>query len=64
LLQPKPGDRICDPACGSGSLLVRVAKEVREPDNSPGREIDRLEADLAKTRKQMTAYLKELGYGA
>lgn len=28
LLAPKSGDRICDPACGSGSLLIRVAKEV------------------------------------
>ena len=28
LLNPKAGDRICDPACGSGSLLIRVAKEV------------------------------------
>ncbi|NJN14025.1 MAG: N-6 DNA methylase, partial [Richelia sp. RM2_1_2] len=28
LAQPKPGDRICDPACGSGSLLVAVANEV------------------------------------
>ena len=28
LVQPKPGDRICDPACGSGSLLIRVAKEM------------------------------------
>ncbi|MBP9013926.1 MAG: type I restriction-modification system subunit M [Smithella sp.] len=28
LLNPKSGDRICDPACGSGSLLIRVAKEV------------------------------------
>ncbi|MBT9548931.1 MAG: type I restriction-modification system subunit M [Candidatus Sericytochromatia bacterium] len=28
LVQPKPGDRICDPACGSGSLLIKVAKEV------------------------------------
>ncbi len=27
LLQPKPGDRICDPACGSGSLLLKVGKE-------------------------------------
>ena len=27
LVQPKPGDRICDPACGSGSLLIRVARE-------------------------------------
>jgi type I restriction enzyme M protein len=28
LVRPKPGDRICDPACGSGSLLICVAKEV------------------------------------
>lgn len=28
LLDPQPGDTICDPACGSGSLLIRVAKEV------------------------------------
>ena len=28
LLQPQSGSRICDPACGSGSLLIRVAKEV------------------------------------
>ncbi len=32
LLNPKPGDRICDPACGSGSLLIRVASEV--PDSN------------------------------
>ncbi len=28
LVNPQPGDRICDPACGSGSLLIRVGKEV------------------------------------
>ncbi len=28
LLDAKPGDRICDPTCGSGSLLIRVAREV------------------------------------
>lgn len=28
LLKAKPGDTICDPACGSGSLLIRVAKEI------------------------------------
>jgi type I restriction enzyme M protein len=31
LVRPKPGDRICDPACGSGSLLIKVAKEIKEP---------------------------------
>lgn len=28
LVDPQPGNRICDPACGSGSLLIKVAKEV------------------------------------
>ncbi len=28
LVAPKPGNTICDPACGSGSLLVRAAEQV------------------------------------
>ena len=28
LANPKSGDRICDPACGSGSLLLRAGEEV------------------------------------
>jgi type I restriction enzyme M protein len=28
LLEPRSGDRICDPACGSGSLLIRVARQI------------------------------------
>ena len=28
LLAPRPGMKICDPACGSGSLLIRVAQEI------------------------------------
>ncbi|MFO0154365.1 MAG: type I restriction-modification system subunit M [Alphaproteobacteria bacterium] len=28
LAAPKPGDTICDPACGSGSLLIRAAEQV------------------------------------
>ncbi len=28
LLSPQPGARICDPACGSGSLLLKVGREV------------------------------------
>jgi type I restriction enzyme M protein len=28
LAGPKRGDRICDPACGSGGLLIQAAKEV------------------------------------
>ena len=32
LLKPKSGSRICDPACGSGSLLIRMADEVADRD--------------------------------
>ncbi|MDJ1472446.1 type I restriction-modification system subunit M [Xanthocytophaga flava] len=28
LVDPQPGNRICDPTCGSASLLVKVAREV------------------------------------
>ena len=28
LAGPKPGDRICDPACGSGGLLIEAGREV------------------------------------
>ena len=34
LVAPQPGDRICDPACGSGSLLIRTAKQVGSNDFS------------------------------
>ena len=34
LVNPKPGNRICDPTCGSGSLLTTVAEEVKNPDGS------------------------------
>jgi len=30
LLAPRSGQRICDPACGSGSLLIKVAKEIKD----------------------------------
>lgn len=32
LAQPKPGDKVCDPACGSGGLLVQTAYEVGNND--------------------------------
>lgn len=34
LLRPKKGARVCDPACGSGSLLIRMAEEVGDNDFS------------------------------
>lgn len=34
LVRPKPGDRISDPTCGSGSLLIKAAKEVESKDFS------------------------------
>ena len=32
LLDPQPHERICDPACGSGSLLIKCAKQVGSDD--------------------------------
>jgi type I restriction enzyme M protein len=34
LLAPKKGNRICDPTCGSGSLLIQVGDEVGDNDFS------------------------------
>src|SRR5690606_6221613 len=34
LLQPKSGERICDPTCGSGSLLIRVANQIGDKNFS------------------------------
>lgn len=34
LVEPKEGDRICDPACGSASLLVRCANQIGSPNYS------------------------------
>jgi len=34
LVAPEAGNRICDPACGSGSLLIRTAKQVGSSDFS------------------------------
>ena len=34
LVEPKPGERICDPACGSGSLLIKCGKQVGSKDFS------------------------------
>jgi type I restriction enzyme M protein len=32
LVDPQPGDRISDPACGSGSLLIKCGRKVASPD--------------------------------
>lgn len=34
LLDPQPGDSICDPACGSGSLLMKCGRKVLSKHNS------------------------------
>jgi type I restriction enzyme M protein len=34
LVNPQPGARICDPTCGSGSLLIKAAAEVGTRDFS------------------------------
>jgi len=33
ILEPQEGDEICDPACGSGSLLMKCGRKVRENFN-------------------------------
>ena len=38
LVEPQPGERICDPACGSGSLLIEVAERVQNADGTPSRD--------------------------
>ncbi|HCW63301.1 MAG: type I restriction-modification system subunit M [Leeuwenhoekiella sp.] len=35
LVAPKEGDRIFDPTCGSGSLLIKVAEETKDADGEP-----------------------------
>ena len=37
LLSPDEGSRICDPACGSCSLLIRAADEVRDDKDKPSK---------------------------
>lgn len=32
LAAPQKGDKICDPTCGAGGLLIQAAREVGEPD--------------------------------
>ncbi|MBU2706335.1 type I restriction-modification system subunit M [Zooshikella marina] len=39
LLDPRPGDTICDPACGSGSLLMKCGRKVKEHHNSKNYEL-------------------------
>lgn len=34
LVNPKPGDRICDPTCGSGSLLIKVGEQVKDKNGN------------------------------
>lgn len=49
LLQPKAGQRICDPTCGSGSLLIKVAREVGSPNLSvAGMEVNNQTYALAR----------------
>jgi type I restriction enzyme M protein len=35
LVAPKEGDRIFDPTCGSGSLLIKVAEETKDNEGNP-----------------------------
>ena len=52
LLDPKPGERICDPACGSGSLLIKCGNQVKNKGSNDfalyGQEINGSTWALAK----------------
>ncbi len=57
LVEPKAGDRICDPTCGSGSLLLKVAKEVGNTNVSlNGQEVNGSTYALAR----MNMFLHEM----
>ena len=47
LAQPKDGDTICDPTCGSGSLLLRVAREC-EVGDFYGQELNQTTYNMAR----------------
>jgi type I restriction enzyme M protein len=54
ILEPKEGESICDPACGSGGLLVESVNDVREAGGDPrtlriyGQEINQTTAAIAR----------------
>ncbi|HAP0110770.1 N-6 DNA methylase [Escherichia coli O177] len=53
LLQPKGGDSICDPTCGSGSLLITLGEKIKKSFKSNnytlfGQEVNRSSWALAK----------------
>lgn len=54
ILDPKEGESICDPACGSGGLLVESVNDVREAGGDPrtlriyGQEINQTTAAIAR----------------
>ncbi|MHA7295222.1 type I restriction-modification system subunit M [Arthrobacter sp. HLT1-21] len=62
LLEPKPGDEIADPACGSGGMLVEMVSAVRQAGGNPntlrlhGQEINLTTSAIAK----MNLYLHDL----
>lgn len=62
LLDPKPGDSIADPACGSGGMLVETVTAIKEADGNPltlklhGQEINLTTSAIAK----MNLYLHGL----
>lgn len=62
ILDPKAGESICDPACGSGGLLVESVNEVRESGGDPrtvrlyGQEVSPTTAAIAR----MNLYLHDI----
>jgi len=54
ILDPQPGESICDPACGSAGMLVEAVQEVREAGGDPrtlrlyGQEVNLTTAAIAR----------------
>ncbi len=53
LASPQPGDRILDPACGSGGLLAAAAQRIAEPGRVDGASFEAYATDRSNPRLAM-----------
>ena len=58
-LEPRPEDRILDPACGTGGFLVSAYKRILKSHTSPGSEIP---GDLLTHARRQKLYANLTGY--
>ena len=53
LASPQPGDRILDPACGSGGILAAAAQRIAEPGHVDGASFEAYTTDRSNLRLAM-----------